>query len=264
MYRGFNLKPEYYDPYEAFFYPLGIDIFSTYQNKVKKTLKEYILENDVLDGTKMQEDWFPQIEADVFLSHSHKDRNTAMALAGWLYQRFNIKTFIDSCIWGYSNDLLKLIDDQYCCSNFNNAYFYEARNYSTSHVHMMLSVALTKMIDKTECIFFLNTPNSISTSSIISKTESPWIYHEIATTQMIRKQIPSRLVFEEKQFFSKTKTLNESFIVQYEIDLSHLAEIDTNTLLEWENLFAKGAASKALDKLYQMKPVKGNNELIYG
>jgi len=41
-------------------------------------------------------------------------------------------------------------------------YDYELRNYTTSHVHMMLSTALTEMIDNTECIMFYNTSLSVS------------------------------------------------------------------------------------------------------
>ena len=55
------------------------------------------------------------------------------------------------------------------------------------HVHMMLSTALANMIDKTECIMFLNTPNSVSTRDTKLKTYSPWIYNEIEITRIIEK-----------------------------------------------------------------------------
>ena len=55
-------------------------------------------------------------------------------------------------------------------------YDYNKRNYSTSHVHMMLSTALTMMMDEAECVIFLNTPNALSTKDIVHKTESPWIF----------------------------------------------------------------------------------------
>ena len=178
MFRGFNIDLNWNEKYDNDFYAIGKKVFASYENDVKDNLKNYTLMNGVLDGTKMQDDWFPQIDADIFLSHSHSDEKRAIAFAGWLYEKFGIKTFIDSCIWGYSNNLLKMIDDKHCYQEHNNTYNYNARNYSTSHVHMILSVALTKMIDNTECIFFLNTPNSISASTIIDKTESPWIYSE--------------------------------------------------------------------------------------
>ena len=62
----------------------------------------------------MQANWFPQIKADIFISHSHKDEDLALALAGWLKVSFGLTAFIDSCVWGYANDLLKMIDYKYC------------------------------------------------------------------------------------------------------------------------------------------------------
>ena len=63
---------------------------------------------------------------------------------------------------GYCDDLLRQIDNEHCKKEDGKTYDYNLRNYTTSHVHMMLSTALTEMIDKTECIMFYNTPNSVS------------------------------------------------------------------------------------------------------
>lgn len=63
----------------------------------------------------MKEDWFPNIEADVFISHSHQDKKIVLALAGWIYEKFKVKCFIDSCVWGYINDLLEKLNDK--CSD---------------------------------------------------------------------------------------------------------------------------------------------------
>jgi hypothetical protein len=41
------------------------------------------------------------------------------------------------------------------------------------------------MINSTECIFFLNTPNSIDPDSAIKATQSPWLYHEISMAGML-------------------------------------------------------------------------------
>src|SRR5574344_1933956 len=161
MYRGFNLLLE-----DNCF---DRDLFKTLQEicsesishlkaKVIEKISSFADEDDSLDGSKMQENWFPKIKADIFISHSHNDED--LALAGWLKETFGVTAFIESCVWGYVNKLLKKIDDVYCF-NGNHSYSYEKRNYSTSHVHMMLSVALTQMIDNTECLFFLNTPNSL-------------------------------------------------------------------------------------------------------
>lgn len=47
----------------------------------------------------MQVSWFPQIKADVFISHSHSDEKLAIIFAGWLYNAFGLTAFIDSCVW---------------------------------------------------------------------------------------------------------------------------------------------------------------------
>lgn len=58
--------------------------------------------------------------------------------------------------------MLRQIDDKYCRNKTGDTYNYDRRNYSTSHVHMMLSTALTEMMNISECIMFFNTPNSVS------------------------------------------------------------------------------------------------------
>lgn len=190
MYRGFNLLLEdncFEGDFEAL-KGIGLDSFSSQQTSIEETINSFVRNDGSLDGSLMQANWFPQIKADIFISHSHKDKGLALALAGWLEETFGLTAFIDSCVWGYANKLLKMIDDEYCYQKKINAYNYQKRNYSTSHVHMMLSVALTQMIDNTECLFFLNTPNSITPNTIINQTESPWIYSEIAMSRLIRKK----------------------------------------------------------------------------
>ncbi len=93
-----------------------------------------MLSDNSLDGTSIQNTLFPQIEADVFISHSHGDREMAMMLAGWLDANFHIQSFIDSCVLGYANDLLKIIDDKYCKNEYGLTYNNKSRSYSTSHV----------------------------------------------------------------------------------------------------------------------------------
>ena len=51
----------------------GRDIFEATSSKVRKDLKEFILNNGHIDGTALKEHWFPTINADIFLSHSHSD-----------------------------------------------------------------------------------------------------------------------------------------------------------------------------------------------
>lgn len=239
-----------------------MDLFNDNKQKVISVLKDFALNGSVLNGSKMQSDWFPQINGHIFISHSHNDKDAVIALAGWLYEYLGVTAFIDSCIWGNANELLKLIDDKFCLNDGGETYNYTKRNYSTSHVHMMLSTALSKMIDKTECLFFYNTPQSISSSNIISKTESPWIYSEITMTQLLRHNMPERI----KRKIADTKTFSKGGVterlqIEYEVDLTHLVDIDADTLNSWQKCGAKG--ERALDKLYELKPIK-NSDVIQG
>jgi hypothetical protein len=240
---------------EKYYLNIGEKYYSQYSTRIWRVLKDFIHKDGAIDGSLLQSHWFPEINADIFLSHSHKDRDRAVSIAGWLFEEFGLKTFIDSCIWDYSDKLLKDIDEEYCRMD-NNSYSYEKRNYSTSHVHMMLNTALSKMIDKCECMIFLNTPNSISARNIIEKTESPWIYSELFLSKIIQKREPERLMkksIKENQTVIKSRDFNEQLNIQYSAELDHLTELTPNIANEWASQFSimkyKG---HALDLLYEL------------
>lgn len=267
MYRGFNLLLENNffreGDFEAF-KKVGSKSLSSQQKSIEKTIYSFVRNDGSLDGSMMQANWFPQIEADIFISHSHKDEDLAHALAGWLKVSFGLTAFIDSCVWGCANELLKMIDNKYCYQIKTNTYNYQKRNRSTSHVHMMLSVALTQMIDNTECLFFLNTPNSITPDdTIIRQTESPWIYSEIAATRLIRKR--SRKVYRLKRMVeSFSESGSPTLRIRHDIPVDHLTDIDNSVLSNWKNKwqevyinhgfpqYSEDLSVHALDKLYEL------------
>lgn len=255
MFKGFNLNLKKTDliekPHDTYRACLNYilnknDLLNEHKEIVKTELDKYLAPDGVLSGTDMQKDWFPQVKADIFISHSHADEDCAKALADWLYQELGLTSFIDSCIWGYVNDLLAAIDKKFCKNENERTYNYSKRNLSTSHVHMMLSSALAMMIDKTECLIFMNTPNSIRPAQAKDETLSPWIYSEIAISQIVRKQ-------ELKRKVNFSKSLNESEKkdwLKYELDLRHLTELDISTLKSIARKGYKGC--EALDKLYEL------------
>lgn len=253
MYIGFNLKFDNFltTHQEKYYLDKGKELFKKYSNNIEQKLEELILENGNIDGKKMQDNWFPTVDADIFLSHSHKNEKDAIALSGYLYDKLGIKTFVDSCIWGYSADLLKDLDKKFC-KREDGYYDYNKRNFTTSNVHMMLSTALTKMMDKAECLFFLNTPDSISfKEGVKSSTLSPWIYSEIETSKLIRhKELKEyRKLRRETKFFSKGgQVLNES--IQFPADLKHLEAISQNDIQEWVNKYSN--EEYPLDLLYYL------------
>jgi hypothetical protein len=106
------------------------------------------------------------------------------------------------------------------------------------------------MIDNSECVFFLNTPNSVTPNSIINKTFSPWIFSEIATTQIIEKKIPKRRIRKNNKVVAM-KTLNEDLKIEYDMELSHLTNLDDDLFGKW---LSKSSTSpeNALDNLYSL------------
>jgi hypothetical protein len=260
MYRGFNLKYSSNQNEIDYYYSIGNKIFTQNKIEAKKNLSSFIFSDNSLDGSSIQDTWFPKISADIFISHSHNDEKTAITLAGWLWDNFKLKSFIDSCIWGHSNELLKSIDDKYCYQS-NGTYNYQLRNFSTSHVHSMLSTAIFTMIDKSEVLFFLNTPSSIKSWKGKPNTESPWLYTEIHASRLIQKNVPERYMNELNEGLSGIGDPLEkarNFSVNYNVELNHLNEIDVNCLNKWSNHFRNPNAisNHALDSLYELFPFK--------
>lgn len=270
MYRGFNLSLD-----------RELTRFEAYRETGEQFMKKRwpMLEpdlaalsgSDVIDGDKIMSDWFQQVDANVFISHSHNDLALAQGLAGYLHEKLGLTPFVDSFVWGSADGLLKAFDDLYCLSTPDSDYRYEykKRNYSTSHVHMMLATSLSEAIDSCECIIFLNTPESIEVKDAEEraeeKTASPWIYHELNTSRLIRRKPVSRPRFAKKAVQLEHIAMDSASLemrVKYKAPLAHLASIDIVNLSAWEVDVRKtrqtpGASltgAMALDVLYQLVP----------
>lgn len=255
MFAGFNLVV---DDSEAFsdFYTEGLNIYKSQITEVKKTLESYMLDENIIDASRIEDAWFPNVEADVFISHSRFDKFLAIGLAGWLNCRFGIKPFVDSCVWNHADSLLKLLDDRYCVScrkdDGSTTYSYKKRNLSTSHVHIILNTALQKMIDNTECLLFLNTPHSLPTNQIINgnATASPWIYSELMFSRMVKRK-------KRKELYHSGIFAESNIDIRYKALLSHLADIGSDDLLDLQDEIGEGDCYGALDYLYRI----GNEKL---
>lgn len=257
MFTSFDLKLDKYDFLE--YNTKDITGFLDKNNNIMETfLNEFIGVDGSIAATKLKNAWFPDIKADIFLSHSHADEAIAKGLAGFLYQEFGLKTFIDSCVWGFCDDLLKEIDDKYCKNDNEETYSYEKRNYSTSHVHMMLSIALSEMMDKTECIFFLNTPNALTSKESIQKTKSPWIYNEIAMSNIIRRKDKTKhrdLLIKATMDRITEATLPD---FEYDLELKNFIKLNMRDLQLWKHdveISIQAPDTYNLDYLYKIKNV---------
>lgn len=238
-------------------------VFKKQKKQIEISLNKYIGPDGNIQGSDIINDWFPEIKADVFISHSHKDIELVKAFAGMLYDNFGIYSFVDSFVWEYADDLLKNIDDKYCYKEASKAYDYNIRNRSTAHVHMMLNSALINMIDCTECLFFVNTPNSISTNDIKRKEQvgSPWIYSELLYSRVLRQVMPDRLKKKKKSIYHMDETAGVSQAltnVRYDITTDHLINLTQKELTEWIK-GKNGIACDSLDRLYLLTGVIGGN-----
>jgi hypothetical protein len=189
---------------------------------------EKFIDKDHINLSNIESEWFEISEYDVFLSHSHKDIEIVNQLASWLTVEMNLKVFVDSYIWGYADDLIKVIDERYCKCD-DGTYNYKKRNKSTSHVHVMLNNSIAKAMDKSECVIFLDTKNSLSMKSNVENgTSSEWIYSELLFTKLIEKKIPKR--YKEQKYLSKGESLNESLNPLYFVDIKELIELNVKNL----------------------------------
>ena len=187
--RAFNMICESASHYNAW-HPQGKAHFERKWPKSTRNLDQFIYGGEIARDA-LKKHWFSDVSPHVFISHSHKDEALAMGLAGYLLD-IGIEPFVDSLVWGNSNSLLQSIDNSFCLDDEKKYYIYQSRNYSTSHVHMMLASALAETIDRADAVIFLNTPNSIEAKSAKNAgddvTASPWIYHELVTTKLVRRQ----------------------------------------------------------------------------
>lgn len=260
MFAKFN-----YNPSNAFYcselnqyFTLGNKIYSEHKKEVQDCLSEYITEDGIINGTALKEHWFSVSKKDIFISHSHKDINKVIAFSGWLKENFGLESFIDSCSWGYCDDLLNKIDKKYCYKPKTRTYDYKLRNYTTSHVHMMLSTALTEMINNTECIIFFNTPNSIIMSDELKKinkkekTISPWIYHELSISTMLQISLPKRRSFLQERYDQGYSFSHSDLKIGYDVSeqIKSMIMLSDEILKKWKE--EHDNKKHALDELYKL------------
>lgn len=270
MYRGFNLTIERdltrFERYRS----AGEQFMKKRWPKLAPSLAN-LSGGDAIDGDKIMQDWFQKVDANVFISHSHNDLGLAHGLAGYLNSELGLMPFVDSFVWSSADRLLRAFDDLYCRSAPGSDYRYEykKRNYSTSHVHMMLAASLSEVIDRCECIIFLNTPESIAVKDAKEraeeKTASPWIYHELNTSRLIRRTPLSRARFTKRAVQHEHIAMDIAGLemyVNYNAPLAHLATIDVVDLEKWEaavrenreSLGSSLIGAMALDLLYERVP----------
>lgn len=250
MYKAYNLiVPE--KTLDQDFTKVPTKLTDDSRVRVRKNIKDFF-DNETIDATALEQEWFGPTQPHIFLSHSHKDAALAAVLAEMFSKFLGISCFIDSFVWGYADDLLDQIDHNFCKSESGSTFDYAKRNRSTSHVHTMLSAALAKMMDRAECVIFLNTPNSIVTKDFIAggeaTTASPWIYNELLLTRLLPSKVPERALNEG--LYKSEAIAREQFpTFEFTVAMDHLTDLAMSDIETWLDCGRKG--TDALDVLYQ-------------
>lgn len=232
MYRGFNivdLNKESFDDEFDDLEAIGRTLCVQYAANAEQNLKNFVIGNGcILDGSAVQNHWFPTYinQFDIFISHSHNDESLAYALAGWIKENFDLNCFVDGEIWNSADGLIKRLD---ClCQPGVKTYDYKKRNLSTSQIHAMLTIAIMQMIDNCECMFFLNTPESVPIKTGVNdKSLSPWIYLEIGISKIIEKKRNR----DRLRCFSSTVV--ESSTVGFDLNTNHLTDLFKTDFCVW-------------------------------
>ena len=146
----------------------------------------------------------------------------------------------------------KKIDDDFCvdersygCDYDEKFYNYSDRNSSTAHLHMMLSHALTQMIDSAECFIFLKSSNSYTLEDTQNGTFSPWIFHELATVNTIKRNrnrisLPSDESLVEKDVSQPLlESVQNKLKVFYPVELKCGYLLTKECLVEWKKAFSQ-------------------------
>ncbi|MGK4373097.1 hypothetical protein ACKU07_23430 [Enterobacter hormaechei] len=162
---------------------------------------------NILDADKIQKSIFPHDIDLVFISHSHADEDEAIRIALSL-ENIGLTAFVDSCVWGYADELLRKIDDKFCIPQGWSHYSYNLRNRTTTNVHLILNAALQQMIKRSELFMFLGTENAINIDDYMSgegRLSSPWIFSELTFAKSVKRS--ERRIFQQgNESFEKMKS----------------------------------------------------------
>ncbi|GAA8837852.1 toll/interleukin-1 receptor domain-containing protein [Helicobacter pylori] len=142
--------------------------------KIYELIKDAKHSNDgiILNHSEIKEAFFspfePQLkDAQVFLSHSHADKNKALKVKNYLESETNHRVFIDSLFWDYKDNVLNKLAKYDNTSKIKDAFV------------LILRESLQDMIEKCPYFVFLQSNNSVSNQGLSRITYSAWIYEEL-------------------------------------------------------------------------------------
>ncbi|WRB95869.1 toll/interleukin-1 receptor domain-containing protein [Helicobacter pylori] len=178
--------------------------------KIDKLIKNapYSNGNIILNHNEIKEAFFnpfkPQLKnAQVFLSHSHADKNEALKVKGYLEEDLDAEcVFIDSLFWDYKDDVLNKLAE-YAEYDDNDISVIE------DAFTLILRESLECMIKKCPYFVFLQSKNSVSNQGLSRITYSAWIYEELRIAHSISESCPIPMM-ESMQVFHDISPFLES------------------------------------------------------
>ncbi len=184
--------------------------------KIYELIEDAKHSNDdiILNHNKIKEAFFspfkPQLKsAQVFLSHSHADKNKALKVKNYLESKTNHRVFIDSLFWDYKDDVLNELEKYDNTSKIKDAFT------------LILRESLQDMIEKCPYFVFLQSNNSVSNQGLSCITYSAWIYEELKIAHSISESRPIPMM-ESMQVFHDISPFLESLETITLKELSHI------------------------------------------
>lgn len=262
MYRAFNLQLEE-NALKA--YAADRTKYEYEKSNSKEVLAKLIASEDTVSASEIKNILFPQTQSfNIFLSHSHNDLDLALRVKEYLENELGLTVFIDSVYWDNINELQDILNE-YHRNRVSGLFNHQKTMDVAVHANMILASALTEMIDRCECVFFLNTDNSVIKGEDVVEgndaTYSPWIYHEIYTTTIIKTKINRDRVLLEHMDSKLMFCVSSMPSIQYGLDLENMDLIDEEDLDIWLNVFLQKNRERdihALDVLYFLCSLSDN------
>lgn len=245
--RGFNLKINLRSSLlNRDTYNHGKRLQEDFESELRNSIESFLDEDGIVDSTKVLEDWFPSVDADIFISHSHNDEQFALALAGYIKEKVGLSCFVDSTVWKSCDSFMEMmIEDN--SSIYSSLYGLETSEQMIKRlspkVYMTLILALQQMIYKTKTVIFVNTHNSILSDTVASSfTTSPWISYELSLANILIAE----------QNISEPANFSESRKIKYVANLERFKTIDENSLKEWAGSASNGSSEEKLKELEKL------------
>lgn len=230
-------------------------------------LSDYLLDgySNTLNANTIAEHLFPEKKCHIFLSHSHADEQVAIEFAAGM-RKIGIEVFVDSCVWGYAQDLTDKINEKFASSQKladRVTFEYYAATNNIINISTILNSALQRMIQKCEAFVFLRTENSVPITDypVSDLTLSPWIYSELQFSSLVEITGKNRVSLEKFETTASINKRSSDISFAHKIMNEHLVKIDAPELTNWySNNTERGI--DALDSLYATLDIEDKfNEL---